>query len=108
MPLAAAVRTRLRPTQRITLQRRGGGVVDLTGVTAITGVIRPKEGAQTPRAIAGSLTVAGAPTAGQVDWAYAAADVADAGYFWLQLTLQFSDGRSESSFIAAWEVTELL
>lgn len=107
MPLATAVRTRTRPTQRITLQRRGGGLVDLTGVTAIAGTIRPKIGAQVVRAVAGTLAVAGAPTLGQIDWTYAAGDVVEAGYFWVQISLTFTDGRVESSFIAGWEVANL-
>lgn len=108
MPLAAAIKGRLRPGQRITLQRRGGGVVDLTSATAITGKIQPKDDDGPTRAIAGSLTVAGTPTAGQIDWDYHADDVAEAGYFWVQFTITFSDTKSESNFITAWEVADAL
>lgn len=108
MALASAIKGRTRPGQLITLQRRGGGVVDLTGAASITGKLQPKGGTGTTRNIAGALAVAGTPTAGQITWDYGAADVAEAGYFWVQLTITFGDGTSESSFIDEWKVEDAL
>jgi hypothetical protein len=109
MPLAAAIKGRTRPGQRITLQRRGGGVVDLSAATTITGIIQAKDTGAS-RAIAGTLAVASGelPTAGLIDWDYAAADVATAGYFWVQLTVTFTGGAQESCFIINWEVADAL
>lgn len=107
MALAAAVQGRQRPGQEIALTRRGGGAVDLTTVTTITGKIQDQATGAT-RAIAGALTVSGGATEGKVLWAYAAADVAAAGYYWVQLTLTYGDGRTESNFIEGWEVAESL
>lgn len=107
MSLAAAIKDRRRPGQRITLRRRGGGVVDLTTATTIIGVLQNKATLAT-RPIYGTLTRVGSGADGQVDWDYAATDVAEAGYFWLQLTVTFADGKRESTFVAGWEVADAL
>jgi hypothetical protein len=106
MALASAVKGGLRPAQIITWSREDGNVETLTGAT-LTGFIRDRT-TGTTRAIAGTLTVTNG-AAGEFRWDYAAADVADVGYFDVQFNAAYGSGLTPAkTFIARWDVKEAL
>lgn len=80
-----------------------GVAIDLTGVSSITGKLFDLS-TKTSRAIAGSLTVSGTPTEGNISWAFAAGDLVEGRYL-VQLTINYASGLPARNYIEPWEVT---
>lgn len=100
MPLANAVQHSTKRVETITWEDEGGGAVDLTGST-LTGIIE-RAGVQT--AITGTLTLVTAAS-GIFTWTKSAADVAQAGSFFVQFRAKYAaDGKSEISYRHKWVV----
>lgn len=100
MSLASAIQHARKRGQIITWTDEDGAAIDLTGST-VTGII-DRNGVQT--AITGTLTLSGTPTNGIFTWAYSAADVAQAGTFFVQFRAKYSDHLSEISHRTQWIV----
>ncbi len=102
MALADAVQGALRPSQQIVWAEEDDTPVDLTGAT-ITARIQPRPGGAT-RTAAGTFTVT-TPAAGVFRWDYDAADVEDAGDFWVQFSAAFASGPTPGrTLITKWRV----
>lgn len=99
MGLAPALQYARKRSQTITWRDDDNAAIDLTGAT-LTGIIE-RGGTQT--AITGTLTVTGA-SSGVFTWAYSAADVAEAGTFFVQFRAKYSDSLSEFSYRTRWQV----
>ena len=100
MALANALQHARKRSQRITWQDEDQAAIDLTGAT-LTGIIE-RAGVQT--AITGTLTLVTAAS-GIFSWAYSAADVAQAGSFFVQFRAKYSaDSLSEISYRTRWTV----
>jgi hypothetical protein len=104
MPEAAlpnAVQYARKRTQTITWTDEDGIPVNLTGAT-LMGII---DRAGTESLITGTLTVTGATT-GVFTWAYSAADVAEAGHYFVQFYARYSADSSlpEISYRHQWHV----
>ncbi len=100
MALANALQHARKRSQRITWQDEDQAAIDLTGAT-LTGIIE-RSGVQT--AITGTLTLVTAAS-GIFSWAYSAADVAQAGSFFVQFRAKYSaDSLSEISYRTRWTV----
>ena len=100
MALAPAVQHSRKRTQTITWKDDDGAAIDLTGAT-ITGIVE-RAGVQT--AITGTLTLVTAAS-GIFSWAFSAADVAQAGMFFVQFRAKYTSGSlSEISYRTQWRV----
>lgn len=99
MSLAPAIQYARKRTQTITWHDDDGAAIDLTGAT-ITGIIE-RNGIQT--AITGTLALSVAAS-GIFTWAYSAADIAQAGTFFVQFRAKYSDHLSEISYRMQWTV----
>lgn len=98
--LASAVQYATKRTQTITWTDEDGIPIVLTGAT-LYGVI-DRRGIQA--LITGTLTVTGATT-GVFTWTYSAADVAQAGTFFVQFYAKYSSGGPELSYRTRWHVS---
>lgn len=106
MALASAVKGGLRPSQVVTWTRDDGNAETLTGAT-LTGFIRSRT-TGTTRALAGTLTVTNG-AGGEFRWDYAAADVADTGFFDVQFNAAFlASPTPAKTFVTRWDVREAL
>jgi hypothetical protein len=76
---------------------------DLTGAT-LTGTIQNRASGGVV-AIAGDLALADAAN-GVFTWAYAAADTATVGGYFVQFTATYGDGLPDSSFVMEWVVKD--
>ena len=100
MALAAAVQHARKRAQTITWKDEDGTAINLTGAT-ITGII-DRAGVQT--AITGTLALVTAAS-GIFSWTYSAADVAQAGNWFVQFRAKYSsDTLSEISYRTQWRV----
>ena len=100
MALAPAVQYARKRLQTITWKDDDGNAIDLTGAT-ITGIIE-RAGVQT--AITGTFALVTA-TSGIFSWTFSAADVAQAGTFFVQFRAKYSsDNKSEISYRTQWRV----
>lgn len=99
MALANAVQHARKRAQTITWKDEDDAAIDLTGAT-ITGIIE-RAGVQT--AITGALALVTAAS-GIFSWTYSAADVAQAGAFFVQFRAKYSDSLSEISYRTKWTV----
>ena len=99
--LANAVQYARKRTQTITWTDEDGVPVNLTSA-ALLGII-DRGGVES--LITGTLTVTGAAT-GVFTWAYSAADVAEAGTFFVQFYARYSGGSElpEISYRHRWHV----
>lgn len=80
-----------------------GAALDLTSASGITGKIISQADITSKRAIAGTLTVSGSPTLGQVQWAFHVDDLV-AGAWLVQITVSYASGLPDRSFAAPWVV----
>ena len=100
MALAPAVQHARKRLQTITWKDDDGSAIDLTGAT-ITGIIE-RAGVQT--AMTGTFALVTA-TSGIFSWTFSAADVAQAGTFFVQFRAKYSsDKLSEISYRTQWRV----
>lgn len=100
MALANAVQHSTKRAETITWEDEDGAAVDLTGST-ITGIIE-RAGVQT--AITGALALVTAAS-GIFSWTKSAADVAQAGTFFVQFRAKYAaDSKSEISYRHKWVV----
>lgn len=100
MTLAAAVQYSRKRAQTITWKDDDGNAINLTGAT-ITGIIE-RAGVQT--AITGTFALVTAAS-GIFTWTYSAADVAQAGRYFVQFRAKYSsDSLSEISYRTLWHV----
>lgn len=98
--LADAVQDAIRPAQVITWLREDDQPHNLIGAT-LSGTIRNKSVA---RALAGTLTVTDTDE-GQFRWDYDAADLVEAGTFYVQFEAVYADVRTPArSYDALWVV----
>ena len=99
--LADAIQPARKRSQTITWKDTNGGAINLTGA-ALTGIIHGDSG---QRAITGTLALVTAAS-GIFSWTYSAADVAQAGTFFVQFRAKYSDSLSEISYRTRWIVGE--
>ena len=100
MALAPAVQHARKRLQTITWKDDDGSAIDLTGAT-ITGIIE-RAGVQTT--ITGTFALVTAAN-GIFSWTFSAADVAQAGTFFVQFRAKYSsDNKSEISYRTQWRV----
>ena len=100
MALAPAVQHARKRPQTITWKDDYGNAIDLSGAT-ITGIVE-RNGVQT--AITGTFALVTA-TSGIFSWTFSAADVAQAGTFFVQFRAKYSsDKLSEISYRTQWRV----
>lgn len=97
--LAPAVQHARKRSQTITWKDDDGNAINLTGAT-ITGIIE-RAGVQT--SITGTLSITSA-SAGIFTWTYSAADVAQAGSYFVQFRAKYADSLSEISYRTQWRV----
>lgn len=102
MPLADAVQYSRKRVHTITWKDEDGIPVNLTGAT-LMGVI---DRGGTQSLITGTLAITGATT-GVFTWTYSAADVAQAGTFFVQFYARYSADSSqpEISYRTRWHVS---
>ncbi len=107
MGLANAVKGATRPSQSVTWTREGLNTPEpLTGAN-LTGQLRNCDTGAI-RAIAGTLTVTDG-TNGVFTWAYAEADVAEAGLFDVQFTAAFGTSPTPArTIVGKWTVEEAI
>jgi hypothetical protein len=89
--------------QRITLRRRDGSALDLTGQTGISGKIIDQADTTDVRAIVGTLTVDGDAADGTVLWTYHAEDLVE-GAWLVQITVVYAAGLPARTFATSWIV----
>lgn len=101
-----AIQGALRPSLGLTWADDDGAAFDLTGAT-LSGAIEDQN-TGTARAIEGDLVLVDAD-AGVFRWDYAAADVEDAGRFYVQFTATFGMGQTPAKTQRAlWRVHEAI
>lgn len=99
MALPPAVQFSRKRSITITWTDDDGAAINLTGST-ITGIIE-RAGVQT--AITGTLALSVAAS-GIFTWTFSAADVAQAGSFFVMFRAKYSDTLSEISYRTPWKV----
>jgi len=106
MALATAIRGARHRGQKITWTSSDSipGVIDLTGAT-LTGKKRNLLSDEVTT-IEGTLEKLTAPN--EMQWIYAAEDVASEGDFEVQFIASYNDGTEERSFIENWKVEKSL
>jgi hypothetical protein len=105
MGLPRAIQSARRTGVRITWSLKDGSAYDLTGVVALTGVIKPNGG--TERAITGSLTITNAAL-GKFTWAYSENDLSITGTFQVQFKADYGSGMYDLTFPETWVVESAL
>lgn len=101
MSLQKAVQGGRYTGQQITWSLDDGTPQDLTGST-LTGTITNQLTGAT-RAITGTLELV-TPASGIFSWSYSAADVAEAGDFWVQFTADYGSSLDDVSYRQYWRV----
>lgn len=97
----SVVQGSVRPSLALTWADSDNAPTDLTGAT-LSGTIRAYDG--TVRNVAGDLVITNAPD-GAFRWDLAAADVANAGDFYVQFEANFSVGATPARSVpATWRV----
>lgn len=99
MPMPPTIQYARQRVLVLTWEDDDHNAIDLTGAT-ITGIIE-RSGVQT--AITGTLALVTAAS-GIFSWTYSAADVAQAGAFFVQFRAKFSGSLSEFSYRHKWQV----
>src|SRR3990167_5076484 len=99
MAITDGIQYSRKRTVTLTWEDEDGNSINGTGST-ITGIVE-RNGVQS--AITGTLTWATAAS-GIFDWVRSAADIAQAGTFFVQFRAKYSDGHSEISYRHKWSV----
>ena len=107
MPSIDWTQTTTHSVLPVTCQAQDGTLLPLSGVTSITGAMRPRNIVGSYTNLSGTANVTDAAN-GKFDFQFAAADVVNWVDFYLVFKIAFSDGRTTVSFPAVFTIVQVV